>query len=282
MTLGDLFELSLVVCLITLLVLMFFGSLRYRRGRLEGLGRKQKLARLLRFTVVRLPLAIGVAVAIFVLGAAALTLNSHRPPGDNSPLIFLPAGSGPAVVKLHVASCEGDVSGVIRYGSGSAGTRGSDARGSGRIYTDQDGLKRLDGFKPAAGETSSRQAQQRSRFRISEPFARRGLLSCYLQLPVVTGSQAGYEVRLSAAEDIEVETVASVPAPVAYDRGEWIWKCRGGETCPAVATVGYAIEAGAKQVIVLVLASVFGALIALLVGEVLIKWTRRQVNRGRS
>ncbi|HNC15368.1 MAG TPA: hypothetical protein PLV77_05670, partial [Solirubrobacterales bacterium] len=68
----------------------------------------------------------------------------------------------------------------------------------------------------------------------------------------------------------------SVPSPGAYASGAWAWKCGPDVTCPAFAAVSYSIEDGTKQVIILVLASVFGALIALLVGEVLIEWARKR------
>lgn len=259
MTLGDLFGLSLLIGLFALLALMFIGAFRFRPSRVKGLDRREKLGRFARYVAVRLPLAIGVGVALFVLGAAALTLNSHRPPGDNSPVITLPTRSGEGTVNLEVKACDGDVTGQVRYGGRLLGNSGRP-----QIYSDFDGRQRLDRLKS---------------FELSDPLARRGLLSCYLQLPVLRGAEAGYEIRLSLGDDMEVDTMASVPAPHAYDRGEWIWRCPAGQTCPGVATVSYAIEGGTKQVIVLVLASVFGALIALLTGEVLIKWAQRRFNR---
>ena len=63
----------------------------------------------------------------------------------------------------------------------------------------------------------------------------------------------------------------------------WRWRCGKGQKCPGFASVSYSVEDGTKQVIVLVLASVFGALIALLVGDVLIEWGRRRfTGRGRA
>lgn len=268
MTIGDLFEISLLAGAFLLVALLIIGAFRIRPGKLRQLTTREKFSSLGHFTITRLPLAIGSAVAIFVLGAAGLTLNSHRPPGDNSPVITVPTRSGEATVNLQIDSCESDLFGQIRTTGRELGDSGSAT-----VFSDQNGRK------PLALKTDRILGASRGGFEIDQPLARRGLLSCYIQLPVVRGARGGYELHLKLASDMQVDTEESVPAPEGYSNGRWVWRCPPGETCPGFATVEYSIEDGTKQVIVLVLASIFGALIALLVGEVLIEWARRRFRR---
>jgi len=268
---GDLVQFSLFAGLVGLLLMMAAGAVRFRPSRLKNTAWTRRLALLGRYTLVRLPVAIGVAVAAFVLGAAALTLNSHRPPGDNSPVITVPATSGDATVSLSLDSCSGDLTGRVKTSGRLLGDSGRP-----RIFTDQSGLREF------PMRTSKVTGERRGAFEIEDPTARRGLLSCYVQLPVVRGPGRGYSVHLELGSDMEVDTESSVPAPEAYTRGEWIWECPAGHSCPGFAAVNYSVEDGTKQVIVLVLAAVFGALIALLGGEVMITWARRRFGRGDS
>lgn len=265
MTLGDLFELALGVALAVLLLLLLAGAVRHRPSKHRGVPWKKRLRKFARYTAIRLPIALGFGLAVFVLGAAGLTLNSHRPPGDNSPVISVPPRAGSGIVDVKVDSCEGDAEVRVRY----SGRRRGDS-GPPRFFTDGEGLQRFAmRAHPVLGD-------RRGSFELETPLARRGLLSCYLQLPVLRGPEDGYKVRLNLDELMQVDTQASVPPPDAYNQGRWTWTCEAGRTCPAFATIELAIEDGTKQVIVLVLASIFGALIALLVGEVLIEWARRR------
>ena len=262
MRISDLVELSLFVGLVVLALMMLAGAVRYRPAKLKGTPWKKRMRLLARYAAVRLPIAIGFAVAVFVLGAAALTLNSHRPPADSDPVILVPPGTRDATVTLDLTDCGGAVEGSVRI----RGARGL-AKGPIRFYSDAGGWQRL------SPESAGRSA--RAGFGEEDPTTKRSLLSCYLRLPVVKGATAGYEVRLILPDQMEVDRDASVPAPGGYSAGRWIWSCSKGR-CPAFAAINYSFEDGAKQVIVLVLASVFGALIALLVGDVLIEWARRR------
>lgn len=270
MNLRDLFELSLFAGLVVLLLLMLAGAIRYRPGRMRGRPLREKLRRLGGYVVVRLPISIGFALAVFVLGAAALTLNSHRPPADTDPVLRVPPGAKTALVSLDLADCGEPLTGSLTL----TGLRGL-AIGPVRFYSDGSGWQRLN------LRADGRHAH--TRFEQAEPTRNRSLLSCYLQLPVVEGASRGYEVRLELPEEMEVDRDSSVPAPGGYSSGLWTWNCRPGKECPSFAALNYSVEDGTKQVIVLVLASIFGALIALLAGDVLIEWARKRFRaRDRS
>lgn len=263
MSLTDLAEFSILGGLFVLVILMAFSLLALRPGTLKGMPWNERLRRLGRLTLVRLPVAAGAALAILVLGAAALTLNSHRPPADTNPVVRVPPGTKSASVTLDLRNCGESMKASVKLN----GPKGL-AIGPVRIYSDDGGWRRL--ALKADGN------QSRTRFSETDPTEKRSLLSCYLQLPVVEGAGRGYEVKLRLPDSLEVDRDSSVPAPGAYSNGLWVWTCREGRECPAFAAINYSIEEGTKQVIVLVLASVFGALIALLVGEVLIEWARRR------
>lgn len=263
MTVKDLVELSLF-CGLVVLALLMLGSLVLRRpSDVRGTSWKDRLRRFLHFTLVRLPIALGIAIAVFILGLAALTLNSHRPPGDNSPIVTVPSRSGTGQVDLRLTSCSSDAKGYVRY---SGKRRGRPV--APRVFSDQDGLEPL--------RLKRDGSDARGSFEITDPLVRRGLLSCYLQMPVMRGAEGGYEVHLKLNDVMEVDMAASVPPPDEFNHGEWIWNCPPAETCPGFAAINYSVEDGTKQLIILVLASVFGALIALLVGEVLIDWAKRR------
>jgi len=260
--LADLLEISLFFGLVALLLVMLAGAIRFRPSRFRNMTWKARLAAFGRFALFRLPVAIGFSVAIFVLGAAALTLNSHRPPADTDPVFVVPPGTKTAKVTVDLDECRGDAEGTIAV----RGPRGL-AIAPIRFYSDAGGWQRLE--PEAAGRTA------RAGFDQPDATQKRSMLSCYLQLPVVKGAARGYEVRLRLSEEMQVDRDESVPSPSAYSAGDWIWRCDRGR-CPTFAVVGLAVEDGTQQVIVLVLASIFGALIALLVGEVLIEWARKR------
>lgn|GEM_PF-2173471 len=265
--LADLFEISLFFGLVVLLLVMLAGAVRFRPAKFRGLTWKQRLAAFGRYALLRTPLAIGFFVAIFVLGAAALTLNSHRPPADTDPVVIVPPGTRTAKVNVNLEDCGKDVSGSVTI----RGRRGL-AIAPIRFYSDEGGWQRLE--PEADGRTAH------ATYTHPNPTQKRSLLSCYLQLPVVKGASDGYEVRLRLAEDMQVDRDESVRSPDAYSAGAWIWRCEEGK-CPSFAVANYAVEDGTQQVIVLVLASIFGAIIALLVGEVLIEWSRKRFRRFR-
>jgi hypothetical protein len=209
---------------------------------------------------LRTGIALFGGVMTFVLVAAALTLNSHRPPGDVTPVVKVQDSTGPTTVHLRLDECGEQVEGKLIV-------RGKNPRRA-SIYSDQDGIQGIALNRDGIGS-----------FVLSDPTAKRGLLSCYLQLPIVSGSGGPVTVKLEAGDETEVDTVASVPAPNGYFGGEWLWKCPAGQTCPALATAGLATEEGAKGVIVLILASLFGSVIALFIGEALIEPIRRRLDQ---
>lgn len=262
MTVTDLFEISFAFALLVLLIMMLVGAIGFRPARLKGVPWRDRLRRFGRYALVRLPIALACGLAVFVLGAAALTLNSHRPPADNDPALLVPPGTKTAKVTVDLEDCGQGAEGHIRI-SGVTGL----AAGPIRLYTDGEGWRRLE---PTADGRSAH-----ARFSFDDPTQKKSLLSCYLLLPVVKGASEGYEVRVKLPELLEVDRDTSVPSPTAYKQGMWVWECERGR-CPGFATVAYSLEDGTKQVIILVLASIFGALIALLVGEVLIEWARKR------
>lgn len=266
MSLTDLAELSFFGGLVVLVILMAFSLFNLRRGKPEGMPWNQRLRSLGRVTLIRLPLAVGFALAIFVLGAAALTLNSHRPPADTNPVLGVPPGTKTASVTLDLRDCGESMRASVSL----TGPKGL-AVGPARFYSDGGGWQRLN-LKADGNHAHTVFAEK-------DPTAKRSLLSCYLQLPVVEGVARSYEVKLRLPEALEVDRDSSVPAPGGYSNGLWVWTCREGRECPSFAAINYSVEDGTKQVIVLVLASVFGALIALLVGEVLIEWARRRLKK---
>ena len=139
---------------------------------------------------------------------------------------------------------------------------------SASVYTDQGGLRQIAINRRGKGT-----------FLLEEPTAKRGLLSCYLELPDVNGSPGPTRVSLRLGEDQEIDTLASIPAPDNYDGGTWQWRCAAGESCPALATFGSEVEAGTKQVIVLILAALFGSIIAIFIAEILLDPIRKRLAR---
>ena len=262
MTISDVIELSLGVALVIFLLLLLVAFIPRVVRRFRGRSWGSQIPHPLRFFALRAGFGLFAGVMTFVLVAAALTLNSHRPPGDVTPVVKVRGSLGPTTVHLRLDECGEQVEGTVTVRGGK--------QGRATIYSDQDGLQRINLNRRGAGG-----------FVLSDPTAKRGLLSCYMQLPVVVGSGGPATVKLEADSEMEVDTVASVPAPSAYFSGEWLWKCPAGQKCPALATAGLSVEDGAKQVIVLILAALFGSVIALFIGEALIEPIRRRLDETK-
>jgi len=240
------FVLLLLISAVTLVI-------RRRKGR----SRRERYPHLGRYFAIRVGIALGIGGAAFVLITAGLVLNSHRPPEDNSPAIRVDEAAGPVAVNLGMEDCGGPVDVTLTV----AGTGARNAE----VYSDQDGKRPL---------KLDRQGQ--ASFELNDLTAKRGLLSCYIQLPLVRGGTGPTRVSLGLGDQMEVDTVASIPAPDQYTNGDWVWLCPEGDVCPSLATVNYAVEDGTKQVIVLVLAALFGSIIALFIGEALIEPVRQK------
>ncbi|MGA7396164.1 MAG: hypothetical protein WBW62_01835 [Solirubrobacterales bacterium] len=210
-----------------------------------------------RYLVVRVGIAAAVGASFFVLIAAGLVLNSNRPPEDATPVVTVENAAGPASLRLSMEDCGQSIEGSISVSGG--GT-------SATVYSDQNGLQDI-----------PLDADGKGSFELDQATAKRGLLSCYLQLPVVKAGENPSSVKLSLNSYSEIDTVASIPPPDAFSNGRWTWNCEAGMRCPTLATVGYAIEDGTKQVIVLILAAIFGSIIALFMGEALIEPVRRKL-----
>lgn len=251
-------SLTVVLLVFGLLLAVSLVALLIRRSR--GRSIRQQFPHPMRSAAIRLGIALAAGVSVFVLVSASLVLNSHRPPADINPIVRVPDFKGPVTVDLTLPECGAPVQGRVTLSGG----RVPEAT----IYSDGDGLRTIE---------FNRRGQ--ATFELTKATAKRGLLSCFLQLPEIDNGGGPSTVRLEVDDEMEVDTVASVPAPAAYSRGKWIWKCPPGERCPSLAIAGFAVEDGAKQVIVLVLAALFGAIMALFIGEALIEPLRRRLDR---
>jgi hypothetical protein len=212
-------------------------------------------------------LIAGLTVLILVL--AALTVNLHRPPADTTPSIRTAGITGPVSVNLELEGCGESVRGVVVAPGARSGRNRGGPRFA-RIYSDEDGPQRV-----------AFNRQGRAVFTFSDPTAKRGLLSCFLQLPTVSGNGADATVKLAMGEELSVNTTESAPAPTGYFSGSWLWRCPAGQGCPSLATIEYDIEDGTKQLILLILAALLGAIAALLVSESLIAGVKQRLG-GRS
>lgn len=261
MTLTDVTETSLLVVLIVFVLLCAFSLIsKYAR---KGKGRSwgEMIPSPGRFIGIRLGLAIGLGCSLFVLVAAALTLNERRSPADETPVLKVRGSTGPTTVTVAMDQCGDAADGKVKLRGGRPG------KASASIYSDEDGTRPIELNRAGIGT-----------FTLSDPSTQRGVLSCYLQLPKVNGG-AGSSVTLTLGNDMEVDAFDSVPSPSSFIDGRWAWDCAADESCGVLATASLAIEDGARQVIVLVLAAVFGAIIALFIGEVLIEPVRRRLDR---
>ncbi|MGB0119433.1 MAG: hypothetical protein WBP55_00610 [Solirubrobacterales bacterium] len=250
-------ETSATIAGFVLLVLLMVSAanLAVRRGR-TGSWRGH-YPHPVRYLVVRIGIAAAIGASFFVLITAGLVLNSNRPPEDVTPVVTVEDAAGPVTLRMNLGDCGESVEGSISIrGGGSSAT----------VYSDHSGLQNL-----------PLDSDGRGTFELEGATAKRGLLSCYLQLPLVKAGDHSSTVKLALNSYSEIDTVASIPPPDAFANGRWTWNCDAGERCQTLATVGYAIEDGTKQVIVLILAAIFGSIIALFMGEALIEPVRRKL-----
>lgn len=261
MTLTDVTETSLFVVLIIFLMLCGISLLMMVPKRRKGRRWGEMAAHPVRFLAIRLGVSFAFGCLFFVIVSAALTLNQHRPPEEAAPVVTVSGSAGRTDVTLDLNECGDPATGTIRVSGIRPGSLAANIEsgedGSQPVKLDMDGV---------------------GHFTLSDPSARRSVLSCYVPMPIVEGG-SGSSVSITLGEGMEVDTVESVPAPSGYLDGRWTWECPTDERCGILATVGLAVENGAQQVIVLVLAAVFGAIIALLIGEVLIEPIRRRLDR---
>lgn len=258
MNMTDVFEASGMIAGLVLLAFLLISAvtLILRRGR--GKTWRERHPHLGRYFAIRVGIAVGIGGSAFVLITAGLVLNSHRPPADITPVVTVKKAAGPITVDLDLTECNKTIDGTISSRGGRSAT----------VYSDQGGLQEVPLNRKGRGT-----------FELKGATAKRGLLSCYLQLPVVKAGNHPSRVKLSLDDQMEVDTVASVPPPDSFSGGSWAWNCPAGERCPSLATVNYAIEEGTKQVIVLVLAALFGSIIALFIGEAVIEPIRQKLRR---
>ncbi len=260
MTFSDALFLSLQVALLVFGVLLLIGLLSLRWRRHTDLPWGRRLRMLGRYVGLRAVSALIAGLTVLIVVLAALTVNLHRPPADTTPSIRTTGIDGPVSVKLELDDCGESVRGVV------IAPRSGEGRQFARIYSDADGVQRVafdrDGRAP---------------FTFSDPSAKRGLLSCFMQLPTVSGNQAGATVKLSLANELSVNTTESAPAPSGYFSGSWLWRCPPGQRCPSLATIEYNVEDGTKQLILLIIAAVLGAIAALFVSETAIAGLKRRL-----
>lgn len=260
MGIADVTELALFVLLVVFVLICAGSAIAFTVRKRRGKTWREQYPHPVRSIFIRLGIAAAAAVSVFVLVAAALTLNSHRPPGENSPVIRVDGGKTATSVQLELGECDGEVTGRVRNRSASHFT----------IYSDGQGIRKLPLDRRGEAE-----------FDLGGVTAKRGLLSCYVQLPMVLRGDGPSRVSLSLGDDMQVDIASSVPIPDTYSGGRWEWRCEPGGRCPVFVAVNYAIEDGAKQVIVLVLAALFGSIIALFIGEALIEPLRRRLDETR-
>ena len=254
-------EFSLFVLLVAFVALCAASLINFSIKRRKGRTWNEHFPHLVRSVIIRLAIAAVAAVSIFVLITAGLVLNSHRPPGDNSPVIRINGNTGPSHVELTMDDCTDPVTGSVAVGPGPRHVE---------IYTDGEGVRR---------ERIGRNGI--ATFELDGVIAKRGLLSCFAQLPMIRGGEGPTTASLTVGDEMEVDIASSVPIPDTYSGGRWEWRCETDGYCPVLATVNYAIEDGTKQVLVLVLAALFGSIIALFIGEGLIEPIRRRLDRER-
>ncbi|MCB0827223.1 MAG: hypothetical protein KDB62_00245 [Solirubrobacterales bacterium] len=264
---GEAIEFGLAVALFTFLILVSIGlvTLRWRRHR--NLPRPARMKHLWRYLLGRAAVAAGVGLAALAILGAFLTLNTYRPQTDTTPSIRIDGPAGRTTVRLNVEDCWSSADLQLRvdppHGSGS----GARSAGRAELYSDQGGIRPIELGSNGVGELE-----------LDDPSSKRGLLSCYIALPTVAGADGPVRVELQMADYMQVDTVESIPAPDGYRNDSWIWDCPAGRKCPALTTAGFAFEDGAKQVIVVVLASMIGAIIALIIGEAVFKPIRRRLD----
>lgn len=267
MTFGNLLLAALAVALITFLILISIGLITLRWRKHRHLPRPAKMDHLGRYLLGRTVVAVGVGLAFGAVLTAFLILKTERPQGDTTPSIRVQGPADRATVRMSVENCWAPAEIQLRLdapgGVGQAAERAE-------VYSDQTGLRQI-GIGPKGLGT----------FELEDPSSKRGLLSCYVGLPTVAGVEGPVRIELAMADYMKVDTLESIPAPAGYRAGLWYWDCPAGTRCPGLATVGFAFEEGAKQVTVLVLASMIGAIMAPIFAEAVLKPIRRRLDRGR-
>ena len=259
MTFTEALEISLFFSLIVFVTLCGASLLAKLVRRRKGRTWREMISDPVRFLAIRAGVSLGIGALAFVLISAALTLNQHRPPTGEPPVVTVSGSAGETAVKLDMDACGDPASGTVQV---------SGIRSGASAITVQSGGERT----PVALDEDNV-----GRFTIDDPSTKRSVLSCYVQMPVVVGG-AGSSVSLTLGDGMEVDAFDSVPSPSGYLNGRWVWDCPAGETCGVLATAGLAVENGAQQVIVLVLAAIFGAVLALFIGELLIEPVRRRLD----
>lgn len=263
MTLTDVFQAALFTALFVFLVLCGASLPRMLARRRKGVKWREILPGPGRFLAIRGAVALGTGALVFILITAALILNQHRPPEEPSPVINVGGSAGPIEVTVDLNDCEEPATGLVEIGGI---TRRSVAV---TIRTGSGSPQPVPLNRNGVG-----------RFTLDDATSGNGVLSCYLPLPIVEGG-TGTTVMLKLGDAMEVDTLTSVPGPAGYRDGTWIWDFEPGERTGALASLRLAFEEGARQVIVLVLAAIVGAIIALFIGEMLIEPVRRRLDRPK-
>lgn len=263
-------QISLAVALLTFLILISVGlfTLRWRKHR--NLPRPEKMDHLWRYLAGRAGVAAGLGLALFAVMFAFLALNTYRPQTDTNPSIRIKGPAGRTTVRYSVEHCWSPARIQLRVDPPRGAANGVRTASRAELYTDQSGAREIKIGRNGIGN-----------FEIDDPSSRRGLLSCYISLPTVAGSRGPVRIELAMDNFMDVETTESIPAPTGYRNDNWRWDCPAGEKCPALATVGVAFEEGTKQVIVLAIASMLGAIVAIILGDAVLRPIRRRLNRGR-
>lgn len=264
MIIGSNLELGLAVALFSFLLMISVGLITLRWRKHRGEPRPVRMAHLWRYLGSRAAVAAGLGVATFAVAAAFGILNTDRPPDQRTPTIRVLGASGAVTVNLTVKDCDDTGRGRILVTP--PGTPGPGVTPTARLRSGQGGVTNI-----AIGPGG------RGRFELEDPSSERGLLSCFVRMPMVTGTDGPVRTRLALGEAMQVDTIESVPAPAGYRDGYWYWECPPGGGCSFLATIGLSFELGAKQVIVLVLASLIGAVVALTIGETVLEPLRRRL-----
>lgn len=260
-------EFGLAIAIFTFLILASIGLLTLRWRKHRNLPRPARMEHLWRYLLGRAAVAAGVGLAAVAILIAFLTLNTYRPQTDTTPSIRIEGAAGRVTVHLSVENCWSSADVELRVDPLRGSGPGARSTGRAELYSDQSGTREIELDSNGVGEME-----------LEDPSSNRGLLSCYIPLPTVTGAGGPVRVELEMADYMQVDTVESIPAPDGYRNESWLWNCPAGEKCPALATVGVAFEEGAKQVIVVILASMIGAIIALILGEAVFRPIRRRLD----
>jgi hypothetical protein len=253
--------LPVLVAVLVFGLLVLFGLLSMSWRHYTDRPWSERLRLLGHYLAFRLLAASFVGLAVLIVILASLTLNLNRAPAETTPSIQTRGVTGPVSVALDLDNCGDPVSARLNTRPPTNGPAFA------RVYSDDDGFQRVAIDRQGQGE-----------FTFSDPSARRGILSCYLQLPLVSGNRGGYSIKLALSENLQVDTTESAPAPSGYFSGSWLWKCPAGQGCPSFAALEYDKEDGIKQLILLILAAVMGAIVAIFLSETLINGIRKRLS----